>query len=102
MMRYYNFVVSIEVSDRPKVMKYLKKISHSGDLLMLGDSLGLDGDELKRNLSSDTFIFDLASDWIARKYRVDEVGTPTWKLLAQVLEDVGQTGLANDISRQEF
>ena len=96
------FVVSIEVSNRPKVMKYLKRISHSGDLLMLGDSLGLDGDELKRNLSSDTFIFDLVSDWISRKHRVDEVGTPTWKLLAQVLEDVGQTGLANDIRRQEF
>ena len=68
---------------------------------MLGDSLGLDGDELKRNLSSNTFLFDLVTDWLARKHRVDEVGTPTWGLLVKILGDVGQTGLASDISRQE-
>ena len=92
-------MVIIGLTDRPKVMAYLKKISNNQDLLMVGESLGLDGNELKKNLNSETFLFDLIGDWMSRKHRVDEVGTPTWRGLVQALEHVGQSGLASDIKK---
>ena len=81
---------------------YLKKIGNNQDLLMVGESLGLDGNELKKNLVSETFLFHLVGDWLDRKYRVDKVGTPTWNGLIQALEHVGQSGLANDIKMDMF
>ena len=80
-------------------MKYLKRISNNQDLLMLGESLGLDGNELVKNVNSETFLFCLVGDWLSRKHRVDEVGTPTWERLVHTLENVGQSGLANDIKK---
>ena len=66
---------------------------------MVGESLRLDGNELKKNMSSETFLFDLIGDWLSRKQRVDEVGTPIWRGLVQALEHVGQGGLANEIKK---
>ena len=68
---------------------------------MVGESLGLDGNELKKNLISETFLFDLIGDWLSRKHRVNDVGTPTWRGLVQALEHVGQSGLANDIKKDQ-
>ena len=87
------------IIDRPKVMKYLKRISNNQDLLMVGEFLGLDGNELVKNVNSETFLFCLVGDWMNRKHGVDEVGTPTWRGLVQTLENVGQSGLANDIKK---
>ena len=82
--------------DRPKVTKYLRRIP-SKDLLFLGESLGLDGTELRSRVNSDTFLFDLIGDWLSRKHRVDQVGRPSWNRLVVGLEEIGETGLASDI-----
>ena len=80
-------------------MAYLTRIGNNQDLLMVRESLGLEGNEPKKNFNSETFLFDLIGDRLSRKHRVDEVGTPTWRGLVQALEHVGQSGLANDIKK---
>ena len=80
-------------------MIYLMEIGHNQDLLLLGESLGLDGNELRKNVNSETFVFDLVGDWLSRKHRVDKVGPPTWRGLIKTLEAVKQNGLANNIKK---
>ena len=82
-----------------KIVLYLKRIGNNQDLLMIGEGLGLTG--LRTKLITDTFLHDLVGDWLERKYRVDEVGRPTWRKLVEVLREVGQNGLANDIIEKE-
>ena len=87
------------IDDRPKVMKYLRKISSIQTLLMLGESLGVNGTKLAQNRRSETFLFDLVGDWLNRTHKVDERGMPSWRKLVEELVDVEETGLASDIQR---
>ena len=82
-----------------KIVLYLKRIGNNQDLLMIGEGLGLTG--LRTKLTTDTFLDDLVGAWLERKYRVDEVGRPTWRKLVEVLQEVGQNGLAKDIIEKE-
>ena len=84
-----------------KIVHYLERISRNQDLVRLGEGLGLNGTELRKRKDSDAFLDDLVRDWLERKYRVDEVGEPTWRKLVEVLRDVEQNGLANDIEKEQ-
>ena len=84
------------------IVQYLKRIGSNDDLLRLGQGLGLDGTELRKKLHSGTFTDDLVREWLERKYRVDEMGRPTWRKLVEVLREVEQNGLANIIKREQY
>ena len=84
-----------------KIVHYLERISRNQDLVRLGEGLGLNGTELRKRKDSDAFLDDLVRDWLERKYRVDEVGEPTWRKLVEVLRDIEQNGLANDIEKEQ-
>ena len=88
--------------NKSRIVHYLERISRNRDLLRLGEGLGLDGRELRRNVNSDVLLDDMVEDWLERKHRVDEVGKPSWRVLIKVLRDVGQNGLANDIEEEEL
>ena len=79
-------------------MKYLRRISNVQTLLMVGESLGLDGTKLALKVTTVTFLFDLVGDWLSRTHTVDEKGMPSWKLI-EVLEEVDEIGLASDIRK---
>ena len=89
-------------ANKSKVVQYLKRIGSNEDLLRLGEGLGLDSTELRKKLTSDTFLDDMVREWLERKDRVDEVGTPSWRKLVEVLQEVRQNGLANDIKREQY
>ena len=89
-------------TDKFAIVEWLERIGNNRDLLRLGEGLGLNGKELRKRMISDTFLDDLVGDWLERKYRVDEVGKPTWRKLVEVLRKVGQNGLANDIEKNLF
>ena len=80
-------------------MKYLVRIGNIQTLLLIGESLGLDGTKLTQKKITDTFLFDLVGDWLCKTYKVAEKGMPSWNKLVEVLEEVGQEGLANDIRK---
>ena len=80
-------------------MKYLRRISSVQTLLMVGESLGLDGTKLAQNRTADTFLFDLVGNWLNRTHKVAEKGIPSWRKLIEVLEEVDEMGLASDIPK---
>ena len=90
-------------SNMREISKYLMKLDKT-HLLNLGVVLGLSYQRLKGLQDSLTFRNDLVYGWILKQDYVIEKGLlPTWRNLVVALRDeqVGQTGVANDIARDK-
>ena len=54
-------------------------------------------------MDAPTFLQDMLDGWLQKMDRVLEIGVPTWRRLAEALEDprVGQNGLAREIEQNK-
>ena len=69
----------------------------------LGIVLGLSQRKVKAMEDSKTFLDDVIASWIRKEDYVERRGLPTWETLVRALRHprIGQTGLANDISKDK-
>ena len=87
-----------EHRDHFEVRKYLKDLE-TEQLLQLGLALGLQYPTLKdmKNMPD-----DLIHSWLLRQQEViKQSGEPTYKSLATALDEIEQTGLAQDVRQQK-
>ena len=72
-------------------------------MYILGLALGLNQGKVKRMRESGTFVDDVIAAWLRREDYVEKKGMPTWRTLVRALrhQRIGQTGLANDISKDQ-
>ena len=70
----------------------------------LGLVLGLRQTKVKTLKDSDTFLDEVITAWLRKEDQVSEKGEPSWTVLVNALKHrrVGQTGIANNISKDHL
>ena len=92
----YNRVSFLTAKDHQDICEVLKDLDLS-HLVQLGGALGLSHNTCKK--FSD--VGDLVASWLRREDHVlSKSGKPTWSKLADALEKIGQTGIAQDVKHR--
>ena len=101
LLQYHSHFLSDE-GDLFDITTYLSNLDND-TVYTLGLALGLNQSKVKRMRESGTFIDDVIAAWLRREDHVERKGMPTWGTLVKALRHprIGQTGLANDISKDQ-
>ena len=83
------------MNDHYKVTKVLKKLDKN-DLRTLGEALGLSYPKLKK---LEPLCEEMVEAWLNKEDNVSKIGEPTWERLKVALKEIGQTGLADDVTQ---
>ena len=98
----YSSLCSHKRLDINNITRYLHPLDKTA-VFNLGIVLGLDYNRLKAMMDIPTFLQDMLAGWLQKVDRVLEIGVPTWRRLAEALEDprVGQKGIAREIEQNK-
>ena len=98
----YCFFTTPDDGDILEIADYLINLDKT-QVYNLAIVLGLSPRKVKTMEDSRTFLDDILAAWIRKEDYVERRGLPTWETLVRALRHprVGQTGLANDISRDK-
>ena len=98
----YCFFNTPDDGDILEIADYLINLDKT-QVYHLGIILGLSQRKVKTMEDSKTFLDDILTAWIRKEDYVERRGLPTWETLVRALRHprIGQTGLANDISRDK-
>ena len=89
--------------DQFDITTYLAPLDRA-TVYILGQALGLSQQKVEGMKESDVFLDKVIAAWLRREDHVEKRGMPTWRTLVKALRHprIGQTGLANDISKDKI
>ena len=99
----FSFFLFLGEKDLLDITDYLLDLDKS-HIYHLGLVLGLRQTKVKTLKDSDTFLDEVITAWLRKEDQVSEKAEPSWTVLVNALKHrrVGQTGIANNISKNHL